>query len=59
LAPTTLHGYERHALVAIHHIGRISLEKLKPLDLDRLYAKLLEEGGRPEPTASLPAPSPG
>src|SRR4051812_44215573 len=47
LAPTTLHSYERQAAAAIHHIGHIPLEKLSPLDLDRLYAKLLAEGGCP------------
>jgi len=46
-APTTLAGYRRHAEMAIHHIGHISLEKLSPLDLDRLYATLIAEGGKP------------
>jgi integrase len=46
-APTTLAGYRRHAEMVIHHIGHVPLEKLAPLDLDRLYAKLLAEGGVP------------
>jgi integrase len=46
-APTTLAGYRRHAEMAMHHIGHIPLEKLAPLDLDRLYASLLAKGGRP------------
>lgn len=47
LAPTTLHSYERQAEAAIHHVGHILLERLSPLDLDRLYATLLTQGGRP------------
>ncbi|RAK68870.1 tyrosine-type recombinase/integrase [Phenylobacterium kunshanense] len=46
-APTTLAGYRRHAEMAIHHIGHVALEKLAPLDLDRLYAVLMAEGGKP------------
>jgi len=46
-APTTLAGYKRHALAAVHHIGHIPLERLAPLDLDRLYATLLAKGGQP------------
>lgn len=45
-APTTLASYRVHADRAIHHIGHVSLEKLAPLDLDRLYAALLVDGGR-------------
>ena len=42
-----MHSYERQAEAAIYHIGHIQIEKLSPLDLDRLYAALLEQGGRP------------
>ena len=47
LAPTTMEGYERNVEYASHHIGRIALEKLAPLDLDRLYTTLMKQGGAP------------
>lgn len=47
LSPTTLAGYARHAKAASHHIGHVTLEKLAPLDLDRLYGLLLAQGGAP------------
>jgi integrase len=46
-APTTLAGYHRHAEIAAHHIGHIALAKLGAHDLDRLYAALRRQGGRP------------
>ncbi|MCR5875704.1 site-specific integrase [Phenylobacterium sp. J426] len=55
-APTTLAGYRRHAEAAIHHIGHVPLEKLAPLDLDRLYATLLAKGGRPYANGKPPKP---
>jgi integrase len=44
---TTLAGYARNARIASHHIGDIQLERLAPMDLDRLYAKVMVEGGAP------------
>lgn len=46
-SPTTIAGYARHVKAATHHIGHIALDKLAPLDLDRLYGLLLTEGGAP------------
>lgn len=46
-APTTISGYRRLAEAVSHHAGHIPLERLSPLDLDRLYATLLKEGGSP------------
>jgi integrase len=45
LAPTTLLGYARNTSLASRHIGHVMLEKLSPLDLDRLYTALMAEGG--------------
>ena len=53
LAPTTL---ERNVAIASHHIGRIALEKLAPLDLDRLYTTLMKQGGAPRKYGKPPRP---
>lgn len=55
-APTTLHSYARNADIAAHHIGEMPLEKVTPLDLDRLYATLLAKGGTPRQDGKPPRP---
>ena len=46
-SPTTLAAYRRHAGCASHHIGHVPLDRLTPLDLDRLYTAALAKGGAP------------
>ena len=48
LEESTWHSYDRYLrLHVIPHIGAIPLQKLSPVDLNRLYRHLLENGRRP------------
>ena len=48
LEESTWHSYERYIrLHVIPHIGAIHLQRLSPVDLNRLYRHLLEAGRRP------------
>jgi integrase len=42
IAPSTLQRYQEYSNYAIKHIGNIKLEKLKPINLQKLYVKLEE-----------------
>lgn len=47
LKPSATRSYERNILLHINpNIGRIPLQKLRPEDLDKLYAQLLTSGKR-------------
>jgi Arm DNA-binding domain/Phage integrase, N-terminal SAM-like domain len=58
LEESTWHSYDRYLrLHVIPHIGAVLLQKLTPVDLNRLYRHLLESGRRPvsAPAARRPA----
>ena len=57
LEESTWRSYERYIrLHVVPHVGNIPLQRLSPVDLNRLYRHLLEAGRRPPaPRTSAPA----
>jgi integrase len=50
VSPKTLERYRQLIMLNIvPHIGALSVQRLRPVDLNELYAKLLRSGGRPRP----------
>ena len=53
--PSTLHSYRRNLrLHVIEHIGTVPLQRLDPVGLNALYARLLAEGNRDHPGGLSP-----